>query len=289
MNEKLVFIINPISGIRSKDMLESNIQSICERNQKDYEIFYTQYAKHLPLLVEELVKKGYKKIIVAGGDGTINEAGSVLIHQDVALGIIPQGSGNGLARHLKISLDPKKAIEQIVESNKTITIDVGKVNEYYFFSNAGLGFDADVIKHYETIPDRGLKTYFRASFKSLAHFKRFEISLNNEKKKFKTFLVNVANGSQYGYGYTVAPVASLQDGVLDLVAGTMKSKFGLLCFGAELLFKIKKTTKLGLRKAIKDITIHASEKVPLQTDGELKGNVDQAHFEVVPNSLKIII
>lgn len=289
MNERLIFIINPISGIQSKDTLEDKIRSSCEQYQKDYEVFYTQYAQHLPILVEELVAKGYKKIIVVGGDGTINEAGSVLLHKDVALGIIPQGSGNGLARHLKIPLDPQKAIEQMVKSKKTITIDVGKVNEYYFFSNAGLGFDADVIKNYENIPERGLKAYIKASLKSLAHFKHFEFSLDDDKKKFKTYLVSVANGSQYGYGYTVAPIASLQDGVLDLVAGIMKSKLGLLCFGAELLFKTKKSTKLGFRKTIKDITIHTTEKVPLQTDGELKGTVVRAHFEIVPEALKIII
>ncbi len=289
MNEKLIFIINPISGVKSKNTLEANIQQLCEKAQKQFEIQYTAYAGHLLLLVEELVIKGAKKIIVAGGDGTINEAGSALIHTDAALGIIPLGSGNGLARHLKIPLNTQKAIQKIVQSHQTLTIDAGKVNDHYFFSNAGMGFDADVIKHYENTPSRGLKTYIKSTIKSLMRFKRFEFRLDDEETVLKTFLINVANASQYGYGYEIAPVASLQDGKLDLVAGVMTHKLDLLRFGAELLFKIKKSTPITIRKAVEEVTLHFPEEIPLQLDGELKDNITCAHFEIVPQALNIII
>ncbi|MFV0529878.1 MAG: diacylglycerol/lipid kinase family protein [Flavobacteriales bacterium] len=289
MNERLVFIINPISGLKNKEILEHQIRLSCEKHQKKFDIFYTKYAKHLPLLVKELIYKGYKKIIVAGGDGTINEAGSALIHTDIALGIIPLGSGNGLARHLKIPLDSQKALDKILKSHDTVIIDAGKVNEYYFFSNSGIGFDADVIKRFEKIQNRGLRAYVKCTLESFIYIKSFGFSLDKNKKPTKTFLINVANGSQYGYGYTIAPVASLQDGQLDLTAGNMKNKLHLLQFGAELLLKVKESTHVCFRYKIQDTTISLTDKIPLQVDGELKGIVDKAHFQVISKALKIII
>lgn len=289
LNKEFLFIINPIAGVKSKSQLESTIKQICHEAQKDFEIHYTAYAGHLPILIKELVKKGNKKIIVAGGDGTINEAGSALLYTDVALGIIPLGSGNGLARHLKIPLNAQQAIQKIIHSHQTLTIDAGRVNNHYFFSNAGIGFDADVIKHYENTPSRGLKTYLQSTLKSFMNFKRFEFRFNDDEVILKTFLINVANASQYGYGFEIAPIASLQDGELDLVAGTMKHKLDLLRFGVELLFKVKKPTPVTIRKTIKEITLHFEEKIPLQLDGELKDTITSAHFEIVPKALKIML
>jgi len=220
MNEnmkKAVFIVNPISGTQSKELILNLLKEKMDKNRYIWEVMYTEKAGHAVELAANAAQSGTDIVVAIGGDGTINEIGRSLIHTDTALGIIPCGSGNGLARHLHISLDPKKAID-IINQGHIDTIDYGRINTREFFCTCGVGFDAFVSLKFAHAGKRGLLTYLEKTLQESLKYQpeTYELETEDGKLEYKAFLIACGNASQYGNNAYIAPQATLTDGLLDV-------------------------------------------------------------------------
>jgi YegS/Rv2252/BmrU family lipid kinase len=214
---KILFIVNPISGIGKQKRFEKVVNRNLNKEKFDYTIEYTQYAGHATELAAAAVGK-YDVVTAVGGDGSINEIAKALVKTETALAIIPCGSGNGLARALRIPVQPWRAVK-FLNTAEFKTIDTCQVNDKFFLSIAGAGYDSQVARRYEFFPGRGFKTYFLAIISSFHKYKplEYEINIDGVSIKRTALLVTVCNSSQYGYGFRISPKASLTDGLLDVV------------------------------------------------------------------------
>lgn len=215
--EKVAFIINPKSGAISKRELPDMIYNTLDPDRFEIDVVYTEYVGHASVLVNELLKREFTKIIAVGGDGTVNEVAKALTGNKAAFGIIPCGSGNGLARFLQIPLKPKEAIE-LINSGIVSQIDYGMINDNPFFCTCGVGFDAHVGSKFASSVNRGFYTYIRESLLSFLSYKpkKYKIQVDDEEIVTRAFLVAVANAGQYGNDAYIAPSADIQDGLLDV-------------------------------------------------------------------------
>lgn len=218
MAKKLIrFIVNPISGISSKDSVIEILNGVMNRDLYEWEVCPTQYAGHGAVLATMAAENHYDVVVAVGGDGTVNEVARSLVNTDTVLGIIPCGSGNGLARHLQIPLDVREAVEMINGGN-VIAIDYGLVNHKPFFCTCGMGFDAEVSYKFASASKRGLFTYIEKTFQELAKYKPEVYTLEDQfgKRTYEAFCIVFANASQYGNNIYVAPKASMTDGLMDI-------------------------------------------------------------------------
>ncbi len=218
--KKITFIINPISGTKSKVALPGLIAAQLSLHQDiSYEILFSEYAGHCGELAAKKVKEGVDIIVAVGGDGTVNEVAKELVHTDVTLGIIPCGSGNGMARHLGISKDHSKAIALLINGLSQL-IDYGKINDKdLFFCSCGVGFDAKVSYEFAHAPKRGLFTYFNIAIKENFKYKAETYQIitdSGESITNKAFVIACGNAAQYGNDAFIAPHASMKDGMLDI-------------------------------------------------------------------------
>ncbi|PIF03371.1 MAG: diacylglycerol kinase [Draconibacterium sp.] len=211
----ILFIVNPISGGKSKTGLRNLINKYLDANIYDFEVIEAQYPKHAKEIVQA---NSQADIIVAvGGDGTINEVAQEVYKTDKLMGIVPMGSGNGLARHLSIPLKPEQAIQAL---NTAIPhkIDTATLNDCFFVSVAGVGFDSEVAKGFDQSKGRGLWNYFRVGTQSFFTYKEQDYTLQVDGKKIKrsAFMITIANSNQFGYNTKISPLASVKDGLLDV-------------------------------------------------------------------------
>lgn len=218
MKTKIRIIVNPVSGSGRRKKALRMIDSHLDTDKFDFEIVKTQHHRHAIELTQEAIKDGCKAVVIAGGDGSINEVGATLAGTNVALGIIPAGSGNGLSRSLGISLSPKKAVENINNFNFR-TIDTGLANGKAFMNMAGVGFDAAVADAFHKQKMRGFFKYFMLGLKLLLNYKLQTYSIVADGREFerKAHLISMANSAQYGNDALVAPKALVDDGMLDAV------------------------------------------------------------------------
>jgi YegS/Rv2252/BmrU family lipid kinase len=289
-DSKIVFIINPIAGSRQKEfILESIRQQI---SPELFEVYFTESPGHAFNIALEKVKQGLKWIVAVGGDGTVNEVASALVNTHCRLGIIPAGSGNGLARHLGIPLQVPEALS-LIQSHKDLIIDVGKVNGKYFFCTCGTGFDASVGKKFSRDSRRGMLSYVRATIHQYINYspKTYILKTNRKKIKLKAFLVTFANAGQYGNNAYIAPNAVINDGMLDLCILRPFPRTSTITMGLRLFFKnidqspfleVMRVKKASLkRKGHSRITIHLDGE-PLTLRGPLK-------VRVVPEALHVMV
>ena len=266
------FIVNPISG-KGKNKLDSQvISSVLNNNDFHVVIKTTKYANNAAALTKTSILEGVNAIIACGGDGTVNEVASQLVDSPIFLGIIRLGSGNGLASHLGISPSINEALEVIKQYNNT-KIDVGTVNEHFFFSNMSLGIGARIINHYTGFKKRQIVSYLRASFKALLYKSPSQIvdlEIDNFKKTLDPLVLFVSNSNEMGYNLSFTPKASLQDGKLDVVFTEQLSFVEKILFASQLIFnKHKRYNKANyfLTDNIK-VTNKKQKEFLTQLDGE---------------------
>jgi len=211
--KRLRFIINPNSGTKSKKKIEKLIRRYIDQSKYDFDVCYTKAAKHATELSLIAARLKYDSVIAVGGDGTINEVSKPLIGSNTSLGIIPMGSGNGLARHLKISQKPIEAIETI-NGFKNRFIDALQINNHIFLTTAGIGFDAHIAHEFSKLKKRGFFSYANLVIRDCFCYKNkiFELILDGKKVIKKGFLLSFANSSQYGNDIFIAPLAKINDG-----------------------------------------------------------------------------
>lgn len=220
MNEnkkKIAFVINPISGTQSKEHILKTLDAKLDKEKYIPEIIYTERAGHAVEIAACKAQEGTDVVVAIGGDGTINEVARSLVHTETALGILPCGSGNGLARHLQIPMDIKKAIDILNEGVEDI-IDYGTINDIPFFCTCGVGFDAFVSLQFSKAGKRGPLTYLEKMLIESLNYQpeTYEVEVDGSTTRYKAFLIACGNASQYGNNAYIAPQATLNDGLLDV-------------------------------------------------------------------------
>ena len=215
--KKISFIINPISGTQGKEQILKWLDEKLDKSRYIPEVIYTERAGHAVEIAALKAKEEAFAVVAIGGDGTINEIARSLVHTKTALGIIPCGSGNGLARHLQIPMDAKKAINIINEGLIDI-IDYGKINDVPFFCTCGVGFDAFVSLQFSKAGRRGPLIYLEKTLLESLKYKpeTYELEMDGSTLRYKAFLIACGNASQYGNNAYITPQATLNDGLLDV-------------------------------------------------------------------------
>ncbi len=213
---EISILINPISGSGDKQVVIDAIKSNLRSHIK-YDIQFTKHAGHATDLAKQAVEQKKNAVVVVGGDGSLNEVGQSLLNTKTALGILPSGSGNGLARHLKIPMDINKALQKINRFKRS-KIDVGTVNDDVFLVTCGVGFDAHVAQKFSEFGKRGFMSYMQVSTNEFMNYQNNTYSITVDGKNYEkdAFLIVVANAGQYGNNAWIAPSASIKDGKLNI-------------------------------------------------------------------------
>lgn len=287
------FIINPIAGAGNHKINHKFLQEQFDDTQYEISVKYSRQKGHTTKLTQESIDENANIIVACGGDGTINEVASFLIGTSTILGIIPLGSGNGLASNLKISKNINKAIA-LIKKGDIKNIDVGCLNKKFFFSNTGVGFDALVIKNYESTNNRKLLSYIKGTLKSLneiSYDNNIKVTINNETIVLKPFMVFVSNSNVLGYRVSLTPKASLQDGLLDVLIVSKLSTFKIILFCLLMIFKRHHLLKEVKSYQTKSLTISQKDSsyYEMQIDGEHKRIDDpKIDISIKEKTLKLI-
>ncbi|MBP7399482.1 MAG: diacylglycerol kinase family lipid kinase [Chitinophagales bacterium] len=290
MKRKIMFIINPVAGIKHKKRIPNLVEKFLDHSQFDHEIIYTEYRGHATELAQKAVAEKYDIVAIAGGDGSVNEAGVGLLGSDVALVVLPYGSGNGLAHHLGYPKSISKVI-QLINNNHRNHFDAGRVNELYFFSLVGIGFDAFVAKVFDREKTRGFLTYAWAAIKSLFVFKPFEYKITYDGNIIsgKAYIINCCNTSQYGYNIRIAPEAKTDDGILDVVIIRDLKKWRAVILVFQVMFQMTGKEKCMQRFQCRTMKVETDGYTYLQIDGETVNKAKEFEFTVLPAALQMVI
>jgi YegS/Rv2252/BmrU family lipid kinase len=287
--KKIIFVVNPISGTQGKKAILKWIDERIDRSIYDYSIVRTEYAGHASIIAKEAARDGIDIVVAIGGDGTINEIGRSLVHTNTALGIIPCGSGNGLARHLRIPMEPKAAIEIINQGDKCC-IDYGKINNIPFFCTCGVGFDAFVSLKFADSGKRGLLTYLENTLHESLVYQPETYEIENEEgtMKYKAFLIACGNASQYGNNAYITPQASLTDGLMDITIMEPFTVLDVPSLSFQLFNKtIDQNSRIKTMRA-KKIKIHRTKEGVLHFDGDPLMAGKELEVEIIPKGLHVI-
>ena len=293
--KKLIFLVNPISGTRPKADLAELVNQTAERFQSQAIVLPTVASGDYSFVRQRIEEEGYTDVIVCGGDGTVNNVMSDLRDLDIHFGIVPCGSGNGLAYCAGIPKNPQKAIE-LAFTGKARYIDAFLVNEQFACMLCGLGFDAKVAHDFAQQPGRGLLTYTQQTIKNYfsATTYHFEMVVEEHVIQTDAFFISVANSNQFGNQFTIAPKASLNDGLLDIVVVPKMNK-------AILPFALMQQVRTGeLTGAHEEqtgtiqyfqtgkIQIRNRDLAPLHIDGEPKESLETLNIRVLPRCVQLI-
>jgi len=287
------FIVNPISGKGKHEITTSYIKSFFPNESYTIEVDYTEYKNHATELTKIAIEANPDCIVACGGDGTINEIASCLIGTDIKLGIVPVGSGNGLAANLKIPKELSKSLD-LIKNGTALAIDAGKVNEHCFFSNMGIGIDALIIKNYEQSGKRTLISYIISALAASLEFKptKTMISLNDKLIVDNPFMLFVSNSNEMGYGMSLTPKASLSDGLLDLVIIPSLSFREKLLLGYYVLRNKTDQFKKSQHFLLNKLHLELPEKIfpDIQIDGEYHSfKTTTIEISILPKALQVII
>ena len=290
MEQRIVFIMNPISGTTNKAGIPELISSTLNQEQFSYEIAMTEYAGHAAEIATRAKDDAVDVVVAIGGDGTVNEVARSIVHSHTALGIIPCGSGNGLARHLMLPMNLRKALE-VINNCEIHDLDYGIINEHPFFCTCGMGFDAFVSMKFAESNKRGPITYVENILREGLKYKpeTYEIEDETGLKRYKAFLISCANASQYGNNAYIAPQASMNDGLMDVV---IMEPFDILeapQISIEMFNKtLNKNSKIKTFRC-KELHIHRSKPGFIHYDGDpvMSGQDIDVHLE--EQGIKIIV
>jgi len=289
--KKILFIINPISGVGKKNSIPPLIEKNLDKNKFEHSILYTQHRKHAHEIAAA-EKINYDAIVAVGGDGSVNEIGSALIDSNCALAIIPCGSGNGLARHAHIPLDHAEAIKRINHFNIQ-KIDTGKVNGHPFVGTCGFGFDGHIAKKFDEYHKRGFFSYVRLVVREYKTYQpiTFKIKTSDNSFERSALLCSVANSSQFGNGFTISPLSDFQDAKFELIF-LSKIKWRNIPGVARRFFNKRIHTSrhfesLTFENEIR-IELEKGQSTYFHLDGEALDNVSTFHIQILPSSLLLI-
>lgn len=286
-----MFILNPNSGTsigKNAGEVKQTIETFAQKNGAEAKILFTEERAHATTLVKENQGlKPWNAIVAVGGDGTVNEIAQPLVHTEQPIGIIPLGSGNGLARHLGIPLTLEASLKRLFE-NKIITIDSAQINDIPFFCTAGMGFDAYVGHLFSQQNQRGLATYINVSFQSYWSYKPQSFRLNGVETN--AFSLSFANAGQFGNNAWVAPQASLQDGLLDICTIKPFPKWYGTSLAYQLFTKQMKASRYIDYVHMTEAVIETEVPPMIHYDGEpFQLDTKRIEVKIKPQSLRVIV
>jgi YegS/Rv2252/BmrU family lipid kinase len=278
-----------VSGVGRKKVVESIVKEVVDPELIDFDIIYTKYHGHANELARSFANQ-VDAVVAVGGDGTVNEVGSGLVYSNTALGIIPTGSGNGLARFLDIPLKIKQSVTAINSFNYRM-IDVLKVNEHYSLNVAGIGFDAYISQKFSEVKNRGPLQYMRLITKEFATYKSesYSLSIDGHNLKREAFLISFANSSQWGNNVHIAPGAQIDDGYIDVCIVADFPKYEGPALLISLLDQSIDQNKYDEIIRARKIHLHHDQPLLGHVDGEpliLGNDVD---ISILHLSLKVIV
>jgi len=297
MNRKIIYIINPISGTKSKSDLQKFVEA--ETKQKGIPLFvFPSVADGNYSFLHSIIKEEkITDVVIAGGDGTISSVVGSLLKEDVDFGIIPCGSGNGLAHTAKILKQPAKALD-IIFNGRASAIDGFFVNDRFACMLAGLGFDAKVAHEFADHPKRGLMAYARLTLKNFFSINpfRFELKFENRTLDIDAFFISIANSNQFGNNFTIAPKASLSDGLLDIVIVTSQNKVSFVLQTLKQMagWNVLEATSVVTKKSgviyfqTDKLDINNHSQAPLHIDGDPAETPEKLKVEVKKRCFRLI-
>ena len=298
MDRKLLFLVNPISGTRTKEKLIAFISKKLNAANIYFDIDYTNASGNYTLLKEQVVAKRITDMIIVGGDGSVNQIVQAFAELHMRFGILPVGSGNGLARAAGIPTKIKSALQVIIEGN-TMPVDAFTINDTFSCMLSGLGFDAQVAHNFARKAKRGLFNYTK---ESLLHFFKaqpygFEIKLPEFSFFTDAFLVSIANSNQFGNNVTIAPQAKINDGLLDVIVVQKMHKVKLPYAILKQLSGNNKMQQLVEDMEHKNIVYFQTPSLeisnlklaPLHIDGEAVATAQQLSIKVLPNYFTLFV
>ena len=288
---KTFIIINPVSGKERREKEEW--EHAVKINFPDAAGAFTQRAGHATQLAAQAVQDGYEQIFVAGGDGTINEVARALVGKPVALGILPKGSGNGLARELGIPLRFEEALLALQHA-KAVACDVGQANDEYFFNVAGVGIEAEIahqFAQYGQNGQRGMWPYFKLGLKAVFSYKPkiLQVQYNGHEDLIAPLTLVFANGTQYGSNFKIAPHASLTDGQFDMVEVQDVPKWKLALAAPTFFSKDFRPISVTRTRRTSQALICAEGDIVYHLDGEPRITKNQLRISLLPKQLKLLI
>lgn len=284
---KALFLVNPRAGKKRGVDLTSVIRGACAY---EHEIVSCATKDELPSIIDRAESANVDVVFAVGGDGTVHETAKALIGRAPALGILPTGSGNGFARHIGLPIDPAGAIASC-NGGRIVTIDTALVNDHPFLGVMGIGFDAEIADRFASSTTRGLETYIREGLRAFADYKadEYEITANGTTTRRSAFVIAVANSGQYGNNARIAPLASLRDGLLDVVivddTKIIDAAFLLMRLFSGTFHQAAGVTTLQTT----EVTIRRPSEGPAHLDGEPVTLPAELHVRVVPQSLRLLV
>jgi len=297
MSRKIIYIINPISGTRTQKNLRQLLEEKTKQKGIPFSIFPSVASGDYSFLHQKIKEEKITDVVIAGGDGTVSQVVGSLMDLDLNFGIIPCGSGNGLALAAKISKQPDKTLD-IIFTGKASLIDGFIVNGRFACMLCGLGFDAKVAHDFVDQPERGLATYIRLALKNFFTVKpyKFEIQLKDTKFKTEAYFISIANSNQFGNNFTIAPKASLSDGLLDVVIITAQNKVSFILqtleqfvgWNALQAVPLIKQKSSAIYFQTDQISIINQSEAPLHIDGEPAETPKTLNIEIKKKCFRLI-
>ncbi len=297
MNRKIIYLINPVSGINDKNFFIRIIEKKTRQQDIPFQILHTNAEGNYQFLKEKIDSDNITDIVICGGDGTINKVAKALIDADVRIGIIPMGSGNGLANAAGIPKNIKRALK-VIFKGKASYVDSFFINDQFSCMLCGLGFDAQVAHDFAQQPERGLKTYISQTIKNFLSARAYQFDITVRGKCFTAdaYFISIANSNQFGNRFTIAPRARLNDGMLDLVVVKKMRKLKLLWEVIKQVISGKLHNIDEVNFAKRDIIYFQSDRfiirnlnnAPLHIDGDPADTTSRFVIEVIPDAFKLI-
>lgn len=297
MSRRIVYFVNPVSGTKKKDLLVKLIEEKTNQQNIPFEILPTNPEGDYEFLKEKIANEGVTDIVVCGGDGTVNQIAAILLEEVINIGIIPMGSGNGLAFAANIPKNISKAL-QVIFTGKASYIDAFYINSTFSCMLCGLGFDAQVAHDFAKQNKRGLATYVRQTIRNFIGAKPYSFDLVIKGKPFNTsaYFISIANSNQFGNQFTIAPKASLSDGLLDIVIVKKMNKL-------KMLLGVMKQVRTGEPVELNENNFHRKNVLyfqapkllvynlngaPLHIDGDPVETTRKFTIEIIPQAFKLI-
>ncbi len=295
MPRKFIFLFNPRSGVQTGKPLQQLIEERCQKEQVDFSIEHSRADGDYSFLIEKIKATAVTDVVIAGGDGTISTILSAIHHLPVNIGIIPRGSGNGLAFAAGIPKNIDKAFD-VIFNGSAQRVDAFEINGRFSCMLSGIGFDAKVAHDFDKQSKRGLMKYIQLTLQNITSIKTYPFTIYSEEVNLQldAYFISIANSNQFGNQFTIAPKASLQDGLLDIVA---VEKSNLLALIVRVIWHIRFgtfTKDFAKRNGItyfqtKELRITNSANAPLHIDGDGKESATTFHIKVIPSAYSLLM